>query len=107
MLEPTGACLRFVDNGQRAVSEVLDAADRGEAYDLVLMDMQMPVQSGYEATRRLRSAGVSVPIVALTAAAMEGDRDRCIKSGCTKYLSKPIARDNLLSVVSQCLGLPT
>lgn len=105
MLEPSGAYLQFVDNGERAVSEVLGAAERGQPFDLVLMDMQMPVQSGYEATRRLRAAGVGVPIVALTAAAMEGDRERCISSGCTNYLSKPIARDKLLTVVAQSLGL--
>jgi signal transduction histidine kinase len=104
MLEPSGASLNFVDNGERAVSEVLNAAENGTPYDLVLMDMQMPIQSGYEATRRLRDAGIEVPIVALTAAAMEGDRERCISSGCTNYLSKPIARDKLLHVVSESLA---
>jgi len=104
MLEPSGASLEFVDNGERAVTEVLSAAESGKPYDLVLMDMQMPVQSGYEATRRIRAAGMDVPIVALTAAAMEGDRERCISSGCTNYLSKPIARDKLLNVVSQTLA---
>ncbi|MGN6545792.1 MAG: response regulator [Aureliella sp.] len=104
MLEPTGASMDFVEDGERAFKQVLTANRDGQPYDLVLMDMQMPIQSGYEATRRLREVGIEVPIVALTAAAMEGDRERCISAGCTSYLSKPIARDKLFSVVSQSLS---
>lgn len=104
MLEPTGASMDFVEDGERAFKQALSANQDGRPYDLILMDMQMPVQSGYEATRRLREVGIEVPIVALTAAAMEGDRERCINAGCTNYLSKPIARDKLFSVVSQSLS---
>lgn len=101
MLEPSGAHLEFVENGERAVAEVLKEAKGHAPFDLVLMDMQMPVQSGYDATRQLRAAGMSVPIIALTAAAMDGDRERCLSAGCTNYLSKPIARDKLFQSVSQ------
>ncbi len=104
MLEASGVRLEFVDDGQKAVQEVMQAARHGDAYDLVLMDMQMPVQSGYEATRQLRALGIQIPIVALTAAAMDGDRERCLSVGCTNYLSKPIARDKLLDIVSQLLS---
>ncbi len=101
MLESTRVCLEFVDNGERAVVEALRAEKEGHPYDLILMDMQMPVRSGYEATRLIRAEGLNLPIIALTAAAMEGDRERCIAAGCNSYLSKPIARDQLYSVLSK------
>ncbi len=81
MLEPSGVHLEFVDDGEKAVHEVLKQAQNDHPYDLVLMDMQMPVQNGYDATRRLRSEGITVPIIALTAAAMDGDRERCLGAG--------------------------
>ncbi|MCC6509266.1 MAG: response regulator [Pirellulaceae bacterium] len=101
MLEPSSVRLDFVDNGQRAVAEVIKESKGPMPYDLVLMDMQMPVQSGYDATRQLRALGMNVPIIALTAAAMEGDRERCLGAGCNNYLSKPIARKELFAAVSQ------
>jgi CheY-like chemotaxis protein/HPt (histidine-containing phosphotransfer) domain-containing protein len=82
----------------RSGAEALDlAADR---FDVVLMDVEMPEPDGLEVTRRLRAAGVAVPIVALTAAALAGDRERCLQAGCTAYVPKPIDRPVLVRALA-------
>ena len=73
-------------------------------YDLVLMDCQMPVLDGYDATREIRALSgpcSSVPIVAMTAEALQGDRERCLAAGMDDYLSKPIDRTRLLQVLER------
>jgi PAS domain S-box-containing protein len=101
MLEDAGATVAVVDNGERAVAEVLKAQQAGHPFDVVLMDMQMPVMTGFDATARLRAQGNRVPIIALTAAAMRGDREKCLQSGCDEYLSKPVDRHALLDAVAR------
>ncbi len=86
------------ENGRRAV----DLA-RAEPFDLVLMDMQMPVMDGLAATRELRRLGLDLPIVALTANAMAEDRATCLAAGCTDYLSKPIHQSTLLQTLARYL----
>ncbi|HTO09198.1 MAG TPA: ATP-binding protein [Myxococcota bacterium] len=103
-LRPTEAEVALVENGAQAVDQALAALDAERPFDLVLMDMQMPVMDGYEATRRLRSEGYSGPIVALTAHAMASDRARCIEAGCDDYLSKPVDRAALLELVGRFLA---
>lgn len=103
MLEGTAAQVTFVDNGEGAVAAVEQARDADSPFDIVLMDIQMPRMNGFQATRALRSAGHDLPIIALTAAAMDGDREQCLAAGCTNYLSKPIHRDRLLSMISDAL----
>lgn len=101
MLERAGVEVVTANNGQVAFQAALKAADQRTPFDLILMDMQMPVMDGYESTRRLRMAGVETPIVALTAYAMSKDRDKCLDAGCDDYLSKPIDREKLLLLVDR------
>ena len=98
LLQCTGATLKIVDNGELAVQEAL----AGE-YDLVLMDMQMPVMDGVAATKMLRSAGYGGPIVALTANVMRADIDTYRRAGCDDVLAKPIDRPRLHEVLSRYL----
>ncbi|KAA3616861.1 MAG: response regulator [Calditrichaeota bacterium] len=72
--------------------------------DLILMDMQMPVVDGYKATKQIRKKNSAVPIIALTAFALSGDREKCIECGCTDYLSKPFNNDQLIKIVNHHLG---
>lgn len=101
MLEKAGAHVTLVDNGKLAHEEALAAAARGGPFDAILMDMQMPVMDGYEATRRLRSMGYVGRIIALTAHAMEGDEAKCRDAGCDGFLTKPIDRAKLLLTIGE------
>jgi len=74
------------------------------AFDLVLMDIQMPVMNGFEATTILRNKGYGQPIIALTAHAMDGERERCVAAGCNGYLSKPINKRLLIATLTQELA---
>ena len=104
LLRPLQVEVTLVDNGAQAVDHALAALDGEHPFDLVLMDMQMPVMDGYEATRRLRAQSYSGPIVALTAHAMSSDRGRCLEAGCDEYLSKPVDRARLLELVARFLA---
>ena len=99
-LTRAGATMTVVENGRLALEKALAAALAGRPYDVILMDMQMPEMDGYAATSELRRKGYAGPIVALTAHAMAGDRERCINAGCTDYLTKPISRQKLLETVA-------
>ncbi len=96
LLEQAGAVVLIAENGLEAV-ELLEK----ENVDCVLMDVQMPVMDGYSATRQLRRSGrfTSLPIIAMTANAMSGDRERALESGMNDYVSKPVEPDEMRQVV--------
>ncbi len=97
MLERMGVQVGQAVDGQEAVDAVEQAAAAGQPYDAVLMDLQMPVMSGYEATRQLRRrvAGQGLPIIALTAAALVSEREQALADGMDDFLTKPIDADKL------------
>ncbi len=98
-LRSAGAEVMVVENGRAAVEMILL-----EQFDVILMDMQMPELDGYGAASEIRKLGLDVPIIALTAHAMADDRAKCINSGCSDYLSKPISKDHLVSTIHRNLG---
>ncbi|MCC6670444.1 MAG: response regulator [Planctomycetes bacterium] len=100
ILKRAGARVTVASNGREACDRVAAAQEQGQPFDLVLMDMQMPELDGYGATQELRSRGFRQPIIALTAHAMSGDRDRCIAAGCTDYTTKPIQKRELLELLA-------
>lgn len=100
-LTRVGARVTVAENGRIALERALSSWRAGEAFDVILMDMQMPEMDGYEATSKLRAAGYRGPIVALTAHAMAGDGERCISAGCTAYLTKPIGKAKLIAAVAE------
>lgn len=97
-LARAGARVDTAEDGQTGVARAL-AAD----YDLVLMDIQMPVMDGYIATERLRAAGYGKPVIALTAHALPVERERCLSAGCDAFVGKPIDLDHLKAVIRQLL----
>jgi CheY-like chemotaxis protein len=100
LLEKRGHSIAAAPNG----AEALDALSR-ETFDLILMDIQMPVMNGYDATRALRErerqSGGHIPVIALTAHAMNGDRELCVEAGMDDYLSKPIQTHEMDEVLAR------
>ena len=100
ILTKVGATVDIVGDGQEVIEKLeADAAENKPPYDLLLLDMHMPRMSGYEAAAEIRKTGRSTPIIALTASALKGDREKCLKYGCNDYLTKPIEREKLLTKI--------
>ncbi len=98
-LKKTGYHLEIVGNGEQAVEQLV-----ADHYDLVLMDMQMPLMDGYTAAKKIRQweankKDAPVPFIALTAHALQGEREKCIDAGCSDYLAKPIKKEKLLTLL--------
>ena len=98
-LKGAGMDVTLAENGRIAVETAIS-----RQFDLILMDMQMPEMDGYSATAELRRRGLTLPIVALTANAMAEDRTKCLKCGCSDYLSKPVEQETLLRTIARHLG---
>ena len=104
LLKHAGLDADLVGDGQAAVNKVHEAVAENNPYDIVLMDIQMPVMDGYAATQSLRGEGYDGVIIALTAHAMEDERDRCLAMGCNAHLSKPIMRAHFLKTLDEYLN---
>ncbi len=106
MLTKSGYEVDVAENGEQALRKVQEGAN----FDLIFMDCQMPRMDGYEASRQIRkfekstNTGTRIPIVALTANAMQGDREKCIVAGMDDYIAKPVKKDALLEMIRRHLG---
>ncbi|MCA9040417.1 MAG: response regulator [Planctomycetaceae bacterium] len=98
LLQRANLDVTTAENGQVAVTLA-----KKQNFDLILMDMQMPVMDGYRAAEKLRELGIQTPIIALTAHAMKGDDVKCRNAGCTGYLTKPVNEQRLIETVWQSL----
>jgi CheY-like chemotaxis protein/two-component sensor histidine kinase len=96
LLEKLGLSVTIACNGKEGIQRFKETP-----YDLIFMDMHMPVMNGYDATKELRAMGIKTTIVALTASALKGDKEKCMSSGCDDYLSKPIDRKALLDILNK------
>ena len=99
ILGRVGAEIDEAENGLAGIEKAM-----ANDYDLILMDMQMPLMDGYQATKKLRDCGCTLPIIALTANAMKGDQETCMEAGCTAYLSKPIDTNMVLATVRESVS---
>jgi len=112
-LTKAGASVTIVDNGLKAVQALTIAGDTTSPardpspFDLVLMDMQMPDMDGYTAAAKLRQLSCRTPIIALTAHAMAGDREKCQRAGCDDYATKPVERAALIDMCARWSGRAT
>ncbi|MGR8931896.1 MAG: PAS domain S-box protein [Gammaproteobacteria bacterium] len=104
MLKHEGADAIFVENGKLAVEQV--ESKGAEAFDIVLMDIQMPIMDGYEACRRIHQIAPQLPVIGLTAHALPEEKQRSLHAGMLDHVTKPIDVDTLVAVIQQCLCLP-
>lgn len=104
-LDRAGAVVVTAENGRVALERIDESTRRGERFDLVVTDMQMPEMDGITLVRTLRARRETMPIIALTAHAMTEERDRCLEAGCNDFASKPIDRASLLAVCGAWLDV--
>jgi two-component system sensor histidine kinase/response regulator len=109
MLEKRGHSVTVAENGKEAVAAFIRQGER--PFDVILMDVQMPEMDGFEATALIRAeekeTGGHVPIIALTAIAMKGDREKCLEAGMDGYVAKPLRAEELFSAMGKLLAART
>lgn len=98
-LQKGGARVHIVENGQTAVELTLL-----QSYDCILMDIQMPEMDGYEATRAIRKNGINTAIIAMTASALKGEKEKCLEAGMNAYISKPYEQQELFTTILKATG---
>lgn len=103
ILDQEGASYVFTENGQQALEQVKEQG--ANAFSVVLMDIQMPVMDGYEATRRIHEIYEDLPVIGLTAHALEEEKQRCLDAGMLDHVSKPVNTDELVSVILRHLHM--
>ncbi|GGI23585.1 PAS domain S-box protein [Pedobacter mendelii] len=91
-----GATVMVAENGETAIDMISK-----ENFDIILMDIQMPVMNGYETTRKIRKMGNTIPIIALTASAIKGEREKCLACGMNDYITKPINEEEFLNTIDK------
>lgn len=99
LLEPTNVYITRTVNGSETVR-----ACQSEKYDLILMDIQLPVLNGLQATKLIRESGINIPIIAQTAYALNDDREKCLSAGCDEYITKPLKAKELLNLINEFLA---
>jgi signal transduction histidine kinase/CheY-like chemotaxis protein len=104
VLRKAGLEVETAEDGEVAFEKAIAAWEMGQPFDAVLMDMQMPVLNGFDATAKLRGKGYQGPIIAITSHALKGDRELCIEAGCDAYTTKPIDRQHLLRTIAEHLN---
>ena len=102
LLERSGYSVTVAEDGQQALESLAS-----ETPDIILMDMQLPRMDGYEATRRIKSDERlrGIPLVALTAHSMKGDRAKAVEAGCDEYVTKPVDADGLVALIERLITL--
>lgn len=100
LLERSGYSVTVAEDGQQALESLAS-----ETPDIILMDMQLPRMDGYEATRRIKSDErlKGIPLVALTAHSMKGDRAKAVEAGCDEYVTKPVDADGLVALIERLI----
>lgn len=107
ILERCGAVVSTAEDGHQAVERALEAEQDGSPFDVILMDMQMPVLDGCGATRKLRETGYTKPIIALTANILQSDLQACLDAGCNAHSPKPINRQKLIRLIMELTAKET
>ncbi len=103
LLQESGCLIETAENGAQGVERALSAWREKKPFDVILMDVNMPVLDGYEATRQIVAGGVRTPVIALTALALAGDKERCLAAGCVDYVSKPVVPSSFFETISRHL----